>query len=201
VWATSPRNKNKQFARGRKQARAKKEMNTKLNKMKTSTSLQARAIGQRSRFAVACMAILCISPLIQGGSAFAQTHEEIPGAAGDPYPSMPTIAPLGVRIGKHLEVPESSKGPTVDPAKGYRIQDLGDGLYMVTDNGYQSMFLVYSNGVVVVDAPPSYSQHIPQAIAEVTDKPITHVIYTHSHADHIGGTKGLGGNPIIIAHE
>jgi glyoxylase-like metal-dependent hydrolase (beta-lactamase superfamily II) len=147
------------------------------------------------------MAVLCTSPLIQGVSAFAETHEEIPGAAGDPYPSMPAIAPLGVRIGKHLEMPESSKGPAVDPAKGYRIQDLGDGLYMVTDNGYQSMFLAYSNGVVVVDAPPSYSQHIPQAIAEVTDKPITHVIYTHSHADHIGGTKGLGGNPIIIAHE
>src|SRR5258708_25289841 len=42
---------------------------------------------------------------------------------------------------------------------------------------------------------------IPKAIAEVTDKPITHVIYSHSHADHIGGAGGLGGQPIIIAHE
>jgi glyoxylase-like metal-dependent hydrolase (beta-lactamase superfamily II) len=55
-------------------------------------------------------------------------------------------------------------------------------------------------GVVVVDAPPSYASHIPQAIAEVTDKPITHLVYSHAHTDHSGGTRSLGGRPIIIAH-
>jgi glyoxylase-like metal-dependent hydrolase (beta-lactamase superfamily II) len=126
--------------------------------------------------------------------------DDTPGAE-DGYPSMPAIAPLGVRIGKHLEVPESSKGPAIDPSKGYRVQDLGEGLYMVTDNIYQSMFMVYATGVVVVDAPPAYSQLIPKAIAGVTDKPITHVIYSHAHIDHIGGAKTLGGHPTIIAHE
>ena len=72
---------------------------------------------------------------------------------------------------------------------------------MVTENVYQSMFLVHESGVVVVDAPPSLAALIPRAIAEVTDKPITHIIYSHSHADHIGGAGGLGGRPIIIAHE
>ena len=63
------------------------------------------------------------------------------------------------------------------------------------------MFLVYDRGVVVVDAPPDYAAHIPQAIAEVSDKPITHIIYSHSHIDHIAGARGLGGHPVIIAHE
>jgi glyoxylase-like metal-dependent hydrolase (beta-lactamase superfamily II) len=72
---------------------------------------------------------------------------------------------------------------------------------MITDNAYQSMFLVYDRGVVVIDAPPAYAGRIPQAIAEVTNKPITHVVYSHSHIDHIGGTKSLGGRPVIIAHE
>jgi glyoxylase-like metal-dependent hydrolase (beta-lactamase superfamily II) len=72
---------------------------------------------------------------------------------------------------------------------------------MVTDNAYQSMFLVYDGGVVVVDAPPSYAPLIPAAIAEVTDEPITHVVYSHSHVDHIAGVKSLGGNPEIVAHE
>jgi glyoxylase-like metal-dependent hydrolase (beta-lactamase superfamily II) len=63
------------------------------------------------------------------------------------------------------------------------------------------MFLVYDHGVVVIDAPPNYAPRIPQAIAEVTTKPITHVIYSHSHTDHIGGTKSLGGRPIILAQE
>jgi glyoxylase-like metal-dependent hydrolase (beta-lactamase superfamily II) len=91
------------------------------------------------------------------------------------------------------------EGPVVDPAKGYRLQDLGHGLYMITDNIYQSMFLVYDRGVVVIDTPTDYATKIPQAIAEVTTKPITHVIYSHSHIDHIGGTKSLGGHPIIIS--
>jgi glyoxylase-like metal-dependent hydrolase (beta-lactamase superfamily II) len=114
---------------------------------------------------------------------------------------MPSIAPIGERIGKYMDVPASAAGPAVDPAKGYRRQDLGGGLYLVTDNAYQSMFLVYDRGVVVIDAPPSYAAHIPGAIAEVTDKPITHVVYSHSHVDHIAGVKLLGGHPVIIAHE
>ncbi|MBO9708070.1 MAG: MBL fold metallo-hydrolase [Caulobacter sp.] len=124
-----------------------------------------------------------------------------PGVAGVPYEHMPQLAPIGARVDKYLDLPEGAKGPAVDPAKGYRIQDLGQGLYMVTEGAYQSMFLVYETGVVVVDAPPSYSAHIKQAIAEVTDKPITHLVYSHSHIDHIGGAAGLGGHPIIIAQE
>jgi glyoxylase-like metal-dependent hydrolase (beta-lactamase superfamily II) len=37
-------------------------------------------------------------------------------------------------------------------------------------------------------------------VAEVTDRRITHLVYSHSHADHIGGAKSLGGKPVIIAH-
>ena len=134
-------------------------------------------------------------------SARADSHEELPGIAGAPYPDMPGIPPTGVRIGKHLGVPESAKGPAIDPAKGYRLQELGEGLYMITDNCYQSMFMVYETGVVVIDAPTSYAQHIPKAIAEVTNKPITHIVYSHAAIDHIGGSKSLGGQPIIIAQD
>jgi hypothetical protein len=80
------------------------------------------------------------------------------GAADEPYPFMPEIAPIGERTSKYLDIPESARGPAVDPAKGYRLQDLGYGLFMVTDNIYQSMFRVYDRGVVVVDAPPNYAK-------------------------------------------
>lgn len=132
-------------------------------------------------------------------SNFSQTSA--PRTTGSVYPNMPEVAPIGVRIGKYFDVPESAKGPAIDPAKGYRLQELGKGLYMITDNAYQSMFLVYESGVVIVDAPPSLAQFIEKALAEVTDKPVTHIIYSHSHIDHIGGTRQLGGNPKIIAHE
>jgi len=72
---------------------------------------------------------------------------------------------------------------------------------MITDNAHQSMFLVYDTGVVVIGAPPGYPAHIPEAIATVSGKPTTHIIYSHSHVDHIAGTKDLGGRPVIIAHD
>jgi hypothetical protein len=112
------------------------------------------------------------------------------------YPEMPSIPPIGVKISKYLEVPVASLGPTIDPAQGYRVQDLGRGLYIVTDNSYQSMFMVYDRGVVVIDVPPSVAAHIPEAIAKVADKLITHLVYSHSHADHIGGAKALAVYPI-----
>jgi glyoxylase-like metal-dependent hydrolase (beta-lactamase superfamily II) len=110
------------------------------------------------------------------------------------------IAPIGTRPATFMRIPAAARGPDLDQEKGYRIESLGAGLYMVTDNAYQSMFMVYDNGVVVVDAPPSYARKLKHAIAEVTDKPITHLIYSHAHADHIGGAGGLGGTPVIIAH-
>jgi len=136
-------------------------------------------------------------------SAYAQDSGSgaAPAAHEAKHPPEPSIPAIGVRNTKYLDVPASAKGPPVDPAKGYRLQDLGQGLYMITDNIYQSMFLVYDRGVVVVDAPPNYATRIPQAIAEVTSRPITHVIYSHSHSDHIGGSKSLGGHPTIIAHQ
>ena len=141
-----------------------------------------------------------------GLSTASLSHAQSPapapaGQAGTPYPDAPEIAPIGVRLDKYMDIPASAQGPAIDQAKGYRIEKLGDGLYMVTDNFYQSMFMVYDAGVVVVDAPPSYAGKLKQAIAEVTDKPITHLIYSHSHVDHIGGAGGLGGHPVIIAQE
>jgi glyoxylase-like metal-dependent hydrolase (beta-lactamase superfamily II) len=160
---------------------------------------QTRGLGIRKTL---LMVLVVNSFLICAARAHAQpSSAKAPGEAGEPYPNMPSIAPIGERTGKYLDVPASARGPAIDPAKGYRLQDLGSGLYMITDNAYQSMFLVYDRGVVVIDAPPGYAGHIPQAIAEVSDKPITHIIYSHSHIDHIGGGKGLGGHPVIIAQE
>ena len=155
--------------------------------------------GIRFLYGALVVAIVCaVFGVVQSQTGNSSREQ---GTAGQPYPNMPSIAPIGVRSGKYMDVPDSAQGPAIDPAKGYRLQDLGSGLYMITDNAIQSMFLVYDRGVVVIDAPQNLASFIPKAIAEVSDQPITHLIYSHSHADHIGGTKALGGHPTIIAHE
>ena len=41
----------------------------------------------------------------------------------------PRIAPIGVAIDKYLDVPASARGAAIDPNKGYRLQELGQGLF------------------------------------------------------------------------
>jgi glyoxylase-like metal-dependent hydrolase (beta-lactamase superfamily II) len=98
-------------------------------------------------------------------------------------------------------VPLSVFDPEMDLSNGYYVDEIQDDLYWITDGSYQVMFLVHKQGVIVVDAPPSIGENILKAIADVTDKPITHVIYSHSHADHIGAAGIYPEDATVIAHE
>ena len=91
--------------------------------------------------------------------------------------------------------------PTIDPEKGYFVVEIADGLYWLNDFAYQVMFLTTGEGVIVVDAPPSMGENILNAIAEVTDEPVTHVIYSHIHKDHIGAANIFPDTVTIIAHK
>jgi glyoxylase-like metal-dependent hydrolase (beta-lactamase superfamily II) len=79
----------------------------------------------------------------------------------------------------------------IDPKTGYALKPVGGGVYVITDDGWQSAFLVTNDGVIVFDAPESYGAKIPSAIAHVTDKPIKMLIYSHIHRDHIGGSAAF----------
>ena len=91
--------------------------------------------------------------------------------------------------------------PTIDPEKGYFVVEIADGLYWLNDFAYQVMFLTTGKGVIVVDAPPSMGENILNAIAEVTDEPVTHIIYSHIHKDHIGAAHIFPDTVTIIAHK
>ena len=98
------------------------------------------------------------------------------------------------------QVPEGAKGPTI-PAKGYLVQQIRDHLYWVTDGSYNTMFLVTDKGVIAVDAPPTIGKNYLKAIAEVTNKPVTYVIYSHAHLDHIGAAGMFPRNATFIAQQ
>ncbi len=98
-------------------------------------------------------------------------------------------------------VPDTAFGPPIDPEKGYFVEEINDGVYWITEGTYQVMFAVTGEGVIVVDAPPTIGDLVLAAIAEVTDEPITHVIYSHSHGDHIGAAFLYPEDATIIAHE
>jgi len=85
-------------------------------------------------------------------------------------------------------VPESARGTEIPP-QGYVVDEIADDLYLVADGLYQMMFLVTETGVIAVDAPPTLADKILPAIAGVTDKLVTHVVYSHTHADHVAAMQ------------
>jgi glyoxylase-like metal-dependent hydrolase (beta-lactamase superfamily II) len=84
--------------------------------------------------------------------------------------------------------------------KGYAVNEIGGGLYWVTDGAYNTMFAVSSEGVIACDAPPSLGLNYLRAIAEVTDKPVTYIVYSHEHTDHIAGAHLFPTSAKIIAN-
>lgn len=119
------------------------------------------------------LAVLATSLL---GVSRAQTSE--------PMPNYPPLLPQ-VR----------ARALKVDPKKGYLVKQLKPGIFMITDGGYESAFVTTGEGVVLFDAPPSFASHIVEAVKETTSEPIVGLVYTHDHADHIGGA-----NLILAAH-
>lgn len=83
--------------------------------------------------------------------------------------------------------------PTPPTVPSFAIEKLADGVYaavrreppglMVDAN---SLFIVNENDVVVVDAPEASAAMIA-ALKKITDKPVSFVINTHWHDDHIIG--------------
>jgi hypothetical protein len=117
------------------------------------------------------------------------------------YANQPAFTPPDTRVDDYIDVLPASLGPAIDPAKGYYTAEINGGVHWVTDGMYQSMFIVTSTGVVVVDAPQTIGANLTKAIAEATSLPVTHLIYTHSHADHIGASAIFPDTIPIIAHD
>ncbi len=129
---------------------------------------------------------------VGGKTVMPSVPEEEEAVEAKPHPEkMISAAPI----------PDAAIGPVIDFSKGYLVEEIKDGLYWVTDGAYNTIFLVTAQGVIVVDAPPSIGQNYFNAIAEVTELPITHVIYSHSHNDHIGAASQFPSEAVIIAHQ
>ncbi|SAL11035.1 beta-lactamase domain-containing protein [Caballeronia peredens] len=100
--------------------------------------------------------------------------------------------------------PENNAPPTVNPSLWRNAKlNMNHGLFLVVDGIWQVrgydlsvMSIIRGDqGYIVVD--PFITTEVASTvwkrlvIPHLGDKPITHVIYTHSHVDHYGGVRGL----------
>ncbi|HEV3169409.1 MAG TPA: MBL fold metallo-hydrolase [Actinocrinis sp.] len=118
-----------------------------------------------------------------------------PDIGANGVPDLPEYAP----------VPPIAKGPALNE-HGYHVRQVERNLYAVTDNVYMSAFLTTPEGVVIFDAPPNIGHNIRRAVDEITGangltNQVTHLVYSHHHADHQGASSLFGGDVVRIGHE
>ncbi len=89
--------------------------------------------------------------------------------------------------------------PSVD---NITVEKVKDNLFVMRGGGGNSAVFVTANGVTLVDTKnPGWGQPLLDKIKTVTDKPVTTVINTHTHYDHVSGNVALPATVEIIAHE
>ena len=70
------------------------------------------------------------------------------------------------------------------------VKQLADDVYMMSESHYTSLVVVGEDGVLITD--PAFTpraQSLKNAIAGITDKPVTRIVLSHEHYDHVGGTE------------
>ena len=86
--------------------------------------------------------------------------------------------------------------------KVVEVQKLKDNLYVLTGGGGNTAVFITANGVVVVDAKnPGWGTPILNKIKELTNKPVTTLINTHTHGDHVSGNVEFPATVDIIVQE
>ena len=82
------------------------------------------------------------------------------------------------------------------------VTKLKDNLYVLKGGGGNTSVFITANGVVVVDAKnPGWGQPILDKIKTLTDKPVTTLINTHTHGDHVSGNVEFPATVDIIVQE
>ena len=91
--------------------------------------------------------------------------------------------------------------PAAPPGSGVDLTKLGEDAYFATGGSHHSLFVVFKDHVVVVEAPLNEERSLAvlAKIAETAPgKPVRYVVPTHYHFDHSGGLRTYIANGTTI---
>jgi glyoxylase-like metal-dependent hydrolase (beta-lactamase superfamily II) len=87
-------------------------------------------------------------------------------------------------------------------ANALMVTKLKDNLFVLKGGGGNTAVFVTVNGVVVVDTKnPGWGQPILDKIKTLTDKPVTTIINTHTHGDHVSGNVQFPATVDVIVQQ
>jgi cyclase len=91
------------------------------------------------------------------------------------------------------------------PQQGQRVVEadkIKENLWVLRGGGGNTAVFATANGVVVVDAKnPGWGQPILDKIKELTSKPVTTLINTHTHGDHVSGNVEFPATVDVVVQE
>ena len=96
----------------------------------------------------------------------------------------------------------AAPAPAAPAAKVAEIEKVKDNLYILKGGGGNTAAFITEKGVVVVDTKlAGWGQAILDKIKTVTDKPVSTIINTHTHGDHIGSNEFFGAKVETVVQE
>jgi len=92
--------------------------------------------------------------------------------------------------------------PPQPSAANIEVEKLRDNVFVLRGGGGNTTVFVQANGVTVVDTKnPGWGQPLITKIKELTNKPITTIVNTHTHGDHVSGNVDFAQNVEVVTHE
>lgn len=86
--------------------------------------------------------------------------------------------------------------------KVVEVEKLADNLFVLKGGGGNTAAFVTAAGVTIVDTKiPGWGQPIIDKVKELTGKPITTIINTHTHYDHVSGNVEFPANVEVVVQE
>jgi glyoxylase-like metal-dependent hydrolase (beta-lactamase superfamily II) len=105
--------------------------------------------------------------------------------------------------------PAAAPQAEAPPRPSLQLEKVREGVYQLpifnqsnAPGATTTIFVSENNGVVLVDTKnPGSGQAVIDAVRKITDKPITTIINTHTHNDHLGGNLEFDPQVEIIVQE
>src|ERR1700730_632803 len=107
------------------------------------------------------------------------------------------VGALSLGVAAFQQPPAGANAPKV-----VEVEKLRDNLFMLKGGGGNTAVFVRTDGITVVDTKnPGWGQPILDEIQKLSPKPITTIINTHTHGDHVSGNVEFPTTVEIIVQE
>ena len=118
---------------------------------------------------------------------------------------MKRVTALGMLLAVGTLAVAATSGSAVQESRTVTVQsmDVRENLYVISGGGgHTAMLVTEDRGVVLVDTKlAGWGQSILETVQAITDQPVTTIINTHTHGDHVGGNADFPAAVEIVAHE